>query len=135
MFACFENHTIDRINLGRYVMRYTKLALGKAFESLQRDAASFKVEHIRYADTVKNPKGMCRNILAKVGLEYTDEYDKLLDAYLLQNENKRKALKSENKSADLHAYKLEDYGLSREVVEKEFADYISLYNLKEVKSK
>ena len=66
MFACFENHTIDRSNLGRYVMRYTKLALGKAFESLQRDAASFKVEHIRYADTVKNPKGMCRNILAKV---------------------------------------------------------------------
>ena len=71
----------------------------------------------------------------QVGLEYTDEYDKLLDAYLLQNENKRKALKSESKSADLHAYKLEDYGLSREVVEKEFADYIALYNLKEVKSK
>ena len=74
-------------------------------------------------------------IIIQVGLEYTDEYDKLLDNYLLQNENKRKAMKAENKSSDLHAYKLEDYGLTRELVEKEFADYISLYNLKESKSK
>ena len=66
-------------------------------------------------------------------MEYTDEYDGILDTYLANNEAKRKALKKSKPKADLHAYKLEDYGLSRAIVEKEFSEYITKYNLKEIK--
>lgn len=140
MWLCFENHTIDRNALGRYVMLYTKLALEKAFESLEKDAASFKVVHIRYADTIKDPKGMCKSILDKVGREYTAEYDRILDEYLAKNAAKREAMKKEktgNRTSgeNLHAYSLEEYGLSREQVEEAFKGYIEKYNLKETKNK
>ena len=72
----------------------------------------------------------------QVGLEYTDEYNLLLDDYLAKNAEKRAALKKSKSGAkEVHAYSLEDYGLSREQVEAEFADYINEYSLKEEKRK
>jgi len=133
MYTAFETPTIDRVNLGKYVMRYTKLALKMAFASLKKEASTFKVEHIRYTDTVENPKEMVKNILAKVGLEYTSEYNSLLDTYLADNAAKRAALKKTKTDKTVHAYSLEDYGLTREMVEKEFGEYIDTYKLKEVK--
>lgn len=66
MWATMEISSVDRKQLGKFVLLYTKLALKKAFASLKAEESTFKVEHIRYADTVKSPKEMCKNILAKV---------------------------------------------------------------------
>ncbi len=71
------------------------------------------------------------------GLEFTKEYEGLMDDYLAKSAASRKKLladttvakKGPHKGEQLHEYTLEEYGLSKEIVEKEFADYISLYNL------
>lgn len=140
MWACFEVPSIDRVALGRYVMKYTQLALSKAFESIETAEAAaakgtgpaFKVVHIRYAATLKDPKGMCKQILEKVGRPYTDKYDGLLDEYLAENAAKRKAMKADKGGKKtLHEYRLEDYGLSRAGVEEAFRWYIDRYSLKE----
>ena len=67
-------------------------------------------------------------------MKYSAEYDARLDSYLAENAAKRKTLKAAGQK-EVHAYTLEDYGLNREMVEKEFAAYISEYKLKDMKNK
>lgn len=56
-----------------------------------------------------------------------------MDAYIAKNTEERKKLKEQKKSAELHSYRLEDYGLSQEKVLERFSDYINKYNLREAK--
>jgi len=134
MLFTFESSSIDKKALGKYVMLYTKMSLDKAFESLKKYEKTFKIVHIRYADTLKDPKGMVKQILAKANVDYTAEYEKLLDDYLAKNAAKREEMKkNKGNKAELHHYTLEEYGLSREIVEKEFHDYIVKYDLNEGK--
>lgn len=56
-----------------------------------------------------------------------------MDAYLAKNAEERKKLKEQKKSSELHSYRLEDYGLSKEKVLEKFGDYISKYSLREPK--
>ena len=44
---------------------------------------------------------------------------------------KRNQLKEKKKAAALHEYKPEDYGLTRDGIHQEFAEYIKKYNLLE----
>jgi hypothetical protein len=53
-----------------------------------------------------------------------------MDAYLAKNAEERKKLKEQKKSAELHSYRLEDYGLSKEKVLERFSDYINKYSLR-----
>jgi hypothetical protein len=52
---------------------------------------------------------------------------------LEQSYAKRNQIKSQKKSSAVHEYKPEDYGLTKEGIRAEFADYIKKYNLLESK--
>jgi hypothetical protein len=70
-------------------------------------------------------------------LEYSDEYRYRIDCYLAKNELERKQLLEKNRasgkasasSASLHSYSLEDYGLTKQIVESTFKEYIDKYDL------
>jgi hypothetical protein len=66
-------------------------------------------------------------------LQFSSEYQGLMDAYLAKNAEERKKLKENKNAAELHSYRLEDYGLTQEKVLERFGDYINKYNLREPK--
>lgn len=132
-----EEPSVDKKALGKAVMEYTRLSLVKAEESFASLGAKFRPIHIRYADNVKNSKACCKQIVLAAGLDFSAEFEARIDAYLAKSKAEREALKANksvaNKSkgtqAALHEYTLEEYGLSEEMVRREFKDYIDKYQL------
>jgi len=128
-----EEPSIDPKLLGAAVVNYTRRALDKAEETMAKLGDKFKMVHIRYADTVKDPKTLCKRVYEEAGLPYTDAYDRRLDEYLQKSKEERQKIKEKKGSSAVHEYKPEDYGLSAEGLRETFADYISKYNILEKK--
>jgi hypothetical protein len=60
-------------------------------------------------------------------MEYSSHYDGELDVYLRNSEAQRKLIKQQQQKAEVHVYRAEDYGLTKELIEREFAPYIDKY--------
>lgn len=58
--------TIDKHALGQAVMEYTSIALDKAIASVEKASETMNILHVRYADNVRAPKDICRQVLDKV---------------------------------------------------------------------
>lgn len=65
-----EEWSIDRKKIGAAVAEYTKLSLEKAEETLKKlgPEKNIKMLHIRYADNVKEPKKICKQVVEAVSL-------------------------------------------------------------------
>jgi hypothetical protein len=72
----------------------------------------------------------CGILFAQAGIASSGDYETKIDQYLAKSAEQRKKLK-EKGGGQVHGYKPEDYGLTREQIHKEFADYINKYNLLE----
>jgi uncharacterized protein YeeX (DUF496 family) len=136
--------TIDKHALGQAVMEYTSIALDKALASVDKASKTMRILHVRYADNIKTPKDICRQVFEQAELPFSAEYEERIDSYLAKNAEQRKQLKEQkareqregkqkSKAEELHAYSLEEYGLSEEMVLKRFESYISRFNLREEK--
>ncbi|CAE7605881.1 unnamed protein product [Symbiodinium microadriaticum] len=132
-----DSWTIDKHALGQAVMEYTSIALDKAMASVEKASRTMKILHVRYADNVKDPKNICRQVFEKAELPFSREFEDRVDGYLAKNAEQRKKLKEqkakeqrEGKTTELHSYSLEEYGLSEEMVLQRFGPYISKYNLR-----
>jgi hypothetical protein len=64
---------------------------------------------------------------SQANLPFTNHYEAALDAYLKNSEEQRRKVKERNKTAAVHVYHVEDYGLTPEQIRQEFADYIKAY--------
>jgi hypothetical protein len=65
------------------------------------------------------------------GLNFSETYQKNLETYLQKNAESRKNMK-DKKGSDkkaLHEYKPEDFGLTADLIQNEFKEYIQKYNL------
>lgn len=62
-------------------------------------------------------------------MPFTAEYEANLDEYLRRNEEERQRMKEKAGKAEMHEYRPEDYGLTKERIREEFKDYISKYRL------
>lgn len=60
-----DANTIDKVALGKAVLEYTRLSLSKAFASIEKHS-SMKILHIRFADNVKNPQSICKQVMETV---------------------------------------------------------------------
>lgn len=124
--------TIDRKQLGKAVLQYTKESLDLAIQHI-KNHPKLNVVHIKYKDTIKAAKKTCEIVCQFTKhLKYNDEYQNKLNEYLKKSDEKRakmasKGQASKGKKGTLHAYSLEDYGLSKELVAEEFKDYIDKY--------
>ena len=129
-----EPGSINRAALGRAVLQYTRLALDKAFESLKVLETKMKVVHVRYSDSIKSPKDICRRVTEAAGLEFSAEYEGRVDSYIQKNASERtKKLKeaavSEQPQPQGGQTRLEEYGLTPEGVRDMFADYTDVFRL------
>ncbi|RYH30221.1 sulfotransferase [archaeon] len=128
-FAC-EDYSVDPVLMGRAVMQYSRLCLDKAEASLEvLQKKGIKVVHVRYADNLKKPKEVCREVLEQANIAYTAQYDAKLDEYLKKNAEEREKMKAAGGKAEVHEYKPEDYGLTAEKIRAEFKDYVEKYKL------
>lgn len=124
-----EESTVDPVKLGQAVMHYTKRSLEMAEKTIAELGTKFKILHIRYADTIKNPKDTCRRVYEKAGLTFSDQYSNKLDKYLQDSAEQRRKVRERKQSKVVHTYCPEDYGLTGDQIREEFKDYISKYNL------
>lgn len=58
-----------------------------------------------------------------------------MDDYIRKTNEERASLKKKGGTGEVHSYSLEDYGLSKDIINQEFADYVSKYSLKSEKKK
>lgn len=74
-----DAHTIDKVALGKAVLEYTRLSLDKAFASIEKHGSAMKILHIRFADNIKNPQGICKQVMETVSVIslLCDTYDSL----------------------------------------------------------
>lgn len=61
-----NSETIDRVALGAAVMDYTEVSLEMAEASIAQLGSKLHIVHVRYADNVKNPKAICREVFQQV---------------------------------------------------------------------
>ncbi len=128
---CVEDSSIDLHALGRAVVQYTKLSLEKAEASMAKLGPKLKVIHVRYADNVKDSKGVCKAVFDTAGIPFTPEYAARIGEYLDRSTAERKRVKECKQSAAVHEYRPEDYGLTAEGIREEFKEYIEKYTLLE----
>ena len=80
---------------------------------------------VMYTELIKDPVGTVRSIYKDMGYEFTEEYEGIMREYIRKNKEEREAKKK--KGGKLHEYKLKDYGVEDEVVEKGLGWYRAKY--------
>ena len=72
-----------------------------------------------------------KSIYSKFNWKYTEEYDKILDEYLIENQLEREAVKKEKSKSDtLHSYSPQEFGLTEdELCSGKFAEYIDKFSV------
>jgi hypothetical protein len=133
MHMSMEESSVDPKSIGKAVLEYSKLSLEKAHATLEKLGDKVKVVHVKYMDTVKDPKSVCQKVYAKADMPFTAEYEEKLDAYLKKNAEERTKSAAKKSSGVLHSYKAEDFGLTNDQIQSEFKDYIDRYGLLEKK--
>ena len=82
-----------------------------------------------YNDLIKDPKAVIKKIYKQFHWTYSDEYDAILEAYLVKNNEERLALKGKQGHA-LHTYTPEEFGLTaEELTTGNFAEYCKAFNV------
>lgn len=126
----YEPECRDDMELGRRIKKVSQEVLAQT----PKDIASSGLEcaHVLYNDLIKQPEEVVKGIYKQFNWTYTDEYDGILKAYLKKNNEEREAMKKKNggKSAALHTYSPEEFGLtSEELTTGNFAEYCNRYNV------
>ncbi len=81
---------IDLACIGDKVISFWGDALKHAKDECERTGVD--VQHVKYEDTIKKPKQVIKDIYKHFGMEYTDEYDKIIDDYLAENKKGEKRI-------------------------------------------
>jgi hypothetical protein len=63
-----NSETIDRYALGAAVIEYTAISLEMAEASIAQLSTKLRIVHVRYADNIKNPKAICRQVFEQVNV-------------------------------------------------------------------
>jgi hypothetical protein len=70
MLMCFEETSVNKFFIGQAVLEYSKLSLQAALQAIdqlqQSNPNQMKIVHVRYADTIKDPKKLCKHVYAEV---------------------------------------------------------------------
>jgi len=109
--------TVDREKIGAFWEK--RLAeLLDLFMAVRRRAGSASFIDVRYTDTTTKPVEEGKRVLREAGIEVTPEIVAGMAEWVEANKREDRAP---------HRYALEDFGLTREQVEQDFADYRATY--------
>jgi len=102
---------VDPTEIGEEVLRWAELSLGRADAALRNTTSSLVIE-VRYRDLVRDPVQSIRAVYDTVGLTFSEELEQGITRWLRANPKDAKGV---------HAYRLEDFGLTAPIVEKRLA--------------
>jgi len=111
--------TVDPVQLGREWVEIWSQSLKEAQKARDHHPAS-QFFDVNYDDLVLDPMGMVRKIYTYFGLELTVAAEAKMKAWLEKDRQQERLG---------HRYTLDRYGLSPEILEREFADYIRRYDV------
>lgn len=103
---------VDRREVGRQVEARYAWALRRCLRSREKQPSRFL--DVWYADVDRDPIGEIRRIYTFAGSELTPETESAMRRWLAENARKERPP---------HRYALADFGLEREQIERDFADY------------
>ena len=110
---------VDLHRIGRSMVELFHIMIARQDAFRDRHGADAILD-VQYVDTVRDPTGEVRRIYAHFGEPFTREAQAAMDDYMAANPKGKHGK---------HEYHLEEYGLTREGVHAEFADYIKRYRI------
>ena len=127
LLLVMKRSSINRAALGRAVLEYTRECLRRASSSIRQLESKIKIVHICLPDgdnfshvDADRMKATCRAVLSSAGVTYQMTFDANLTRHIA---DLRAASSSDN---DL-GKNLQLYGLSRELIDPYFTEYIEEY--------
>jgi hypothetical protein len=110
---------VDLVKIGRTFMETFHLMIDRQQAFRDKHGADAILD-IQYADVVRDPVGQVKRITEHFGETFTPEAAAAMEAYMAANPPGKHGK---------HSYDLADYGLTKEGVRAEFADYIERYKI------
>jgi hypothetical protein len=124
----YEPETCDVKGLGSALGASTGEILNKASRDIED--THLACGHVVYNDLVKNPVETIKKIYKQMGWEFTDEYARIMDEYVAENNKKRSEVSKQSKGQALHHYSPESYGLTEnELCTGHYAEYIQKFSV------
>lgn len=117
VIRCVSFETIDRSELGRELMHlwHDGQQAAMAWRSANPHR---KVLDLRFKDLVADPAAVVQQVYAHADLAFTRDSQEAVETWWRDNPSDKHGQ---------HRYELADYGLTREMVEDVYADYIAAY--------
>jgi hypothetical protein len=104
---------VDDIEFGRFTEKRWAGFLGR-YEAARERIGPHRFIDIKYEDVVKAPLDQARPAMAKLGIPMTKEAEAAMSEWLVENARDKRAA---------HHYSLEQFGLTQEMLEKDFESY------------
>lgn len=90
----------------------------RAFEKGRVNLDSSRFVDIHYSEVIKQPLQQAERALTRMGITVTPEMESVMAEFLAGNKREQRAS---------HQYSIEEYGLTEQDIEREFADYRARY--------
>jgi len=112
----------DPDKIGRDMLELVRQHVDRlvAFDIEQEQLGTSSLVHVDYYELVDAPETVMPGVFEGIGLEWTDEVDARVRTWREENPKGKRGT---------HAYRLEDFGLSRGQVAEAFAPYIERFDI------
>ncbi len=104
---------VDDVQFGRFTEKRWAGFLGR-YEAARERIGPHRFIDIKYEDVVNAPLDQARPVMAKLGIPMTKEAEAAMTEWLQENARDKRAA---------HHYSLEQFGLTTELLEKDFESY------------
>lgn len=124
-----EKQSLDAVAFGRKIAAVCEKALAEAPQAIAD--SGLDCAHVLFEQLVADPVAVIKGIYQQFGMDFTDDYEAILKAYLEENRLKRQAsmIKLGSKKV-LHEHKPEDFGLATQSLnEGVFAEYTKAFGI------
>lgn len=109
----YLDYACDRVKFGRYILESLVLCADRMLNDRQNLQPS-QYTDVNYSQFTKDPIGTVRNIYQHFDLEFTPQFEENMKQWLKENRQGKYGRRE---------YALEDYELTEEQINKDFADY------------
>jgi hypothetical protein len=112
----------DPDKIGRDMLELVRQHVDRlvAFDIEQEQLGTSSLVHVDYYELVDSPETVMPGVFEGIGLEWTDEVDARVRTWREENPKGKRGT---------HAYRLEDFGLTRGQVAEAFAPYIERFDI------
>lgn len=112
---------VDLHRIGSSMVDTFETMIARA-DAFQAERGEGSIHHLRYADQMRDPIGTIRKVYDHFGEPLTEEAEAAMRRYIDANPKGKHGK---------HEYRLEDYGLTKDMIRERFGDYCRKYDIAE----